>query len=211
MVEIRWFGHSCFEISNSITVILDPHDGESLGFPAPETDADIVLISHEHDDHANGKHLFPCAKIFNDPGKLSFNGVVIKGIQAFHDDVNGTRLGLNTIWRIEVEGINIAHLGDLGHNLNSNQINELGQIDILIIGTGGDLARSFSLINQVNPKVVIPMHYHVDGIIFPYFQMNSVEDFIVNQQRVKKLGESFAIYKKDEIPLEKEIHVFSLT
>ena len=211
MVGIRWLGHSCFEITNNVTIILDPHDGESLGLPTPESDADIVLITHEHDDHANGKHLFPYAKIFNGPGKFSLKDAVIKGIQTFHDDVNGVRLGLNTIWRIDVEGLSVAHFGDLGHSLDCNQLSELGKIDILILGIGGDLTRSFSLIDQVNPKVVIPMHYHVDGIIFPYFQMNSVEDFIGNQQRVKKLRESFAVYQKDRLPMEKEIHVFSLT
>ena len=110
MVGIRWLGHSCFEITNNVTIILDPHDGESLGLPTPESDADIVLITHEHDDHANGKNLFPYAKIFNGPGKFSLKDAVIKGIQTFHDDVNGVRLGLNTIWRIDVEGLSDADI-----------------------------------------------------------------------------------------------------
>jgi L-ascorbate metabolism protein UlaG (beta-lactamase superfamily) len=107
-----------------------------MGLPVPRTEPDVVLISHDHDDHANGRHLFEGAHILDSPCKEIFSGVVFTGVKAFHDDVGGKRMGLNVVFVFELGGVRFAHLGDLGQLLSDEQLGEMGGFDILIAGIG---------------------------------------------------------------------------
>ncbi len=49
-MRICWHGHACWEITNEITLVTDPHDGKSLGISAPDVAGDIILVSHDHYD-----------------------------------------------------------------------------------------------------------------------------------------------------------------
>jgi L-ascorbate metabolism protein UlaG (beta-lactamase superfamily) len=117
MAVVRWYGHSCFEVRGTATILVDPHNGGSMGLPVPSAKPDAVLISHPHDDHANGRFLFEGqgTRIFDAPCEVEIKGVSVLGIGTYHDDVEGARLGKNVVYVFEVEGVRFAHLGDLGH------------------------------------------------------------------------------------------------
>ena len=209
MVTVKWFGHCCYQIQNTATILTDPHDGPSLGLPTPDSQPDIVTISHPHEDHASGRHLFPDATILEEPTHTQIKGATITGVKAYHDDAKGARLGPNTIFVIEIDSIRFAHTGDLGHPLTERHLKEMGHVDILMQGIGREPGRAEENIAKLNPKVVMPMHYNTPGIIFPWFQLPEVDDFIRDKPH-RRLGGNETTYVHDTLPETTEVHVFSL-
>jgi L-ascorbate metabolism protein UlaG (beta-lactamase superfamily) len=194
MALVRWHGHSCFEVGGPPFILIDPHDGGSLGLPAPDVEPDIVLISHPYDD--------PC--------ETEATGVEILGIETYHDDVEGARLGGNAVFVFEVEEVRFAHLGDLGHPLNAKHLRKMGDVDVLFVGAGRDFERTREFILSIQPRVAVPMHYNVEGLIFPYFRLEDVDDFVEGWENVRRLDGPEAVYRKDELPSETRIDVFRL-
>jgi L-ascorbate metabolism protein UlaG (beta-lactamase superfamily) len=176
---ISYLGHSCFKIQDKIgpdgvTVVTDPFD-KSLGLKVPNFEADVVTVSHNHEDHSNYSALRGNPFVIDVPGEYEIKGAMIVGVESFHDDQQGAERGKNIAYRIEVDGISIGHLGDLGHVLSDEEMEQLGVIDILMIPVGGkftiDAKKAVEVVNQIEPRIVIPMHYKlpdsnvdIDGI-----------------------------------------------
>lgn len=162
-MEISWLGYSCFRLKGkNITVVTDPYP-PGLGYSLDKPSADIVTVSHNHANHSYVSTISGQPKVISRPGEYEIGGTLIIGISAFHDAENGASLGKNTIYAIEIDDITICHLGDLGHPLTSNQSEELGNIDVLLVPVGGGTtitaAQAAALIRNIEPKIVIPMHY----------------------------------------------------
>ena len=138
---VNWQGHSCFKIQDKlgpegITLVTDPFNKE-IGLKAPNFEADIVTVSHEHSDHNNVKSIRGNPYIINCPGEYDFKNILVEGVDSSHDEKEGAERGSNTIYRIEMEDISITHLGDLGHVLDPEQLEKLSGTDILLIPVGG--------------------------------------------------------------------------
>jgi L-ascorbate metabolism protein UlaG (beta-lactamase superfamily) len=162
-MEITWLGYSCFRLKGkNITVMTDPF-APGLGYSLDKPNASIVTISHSHKNHSYVSGIAGQPKLINRPGEYEIGGALIIGISAFHDSENGTVLGNNNIYDIEVDDVTVCHLGDLGHPLSSNQTEELGNIDVLLVPIGGgttiSAAQAAALVRNIEPKIVIPMHY----------------------------------------------------
>ncbi|KXA95447.1 hypothetical protein AKJ65_01700 [candidate division MSBL1 archaeon SCGC-AAA259E19] len=170
MVSLRGFGQACFEIKNSITIVTDPHDGESVGLSPPETKGEIVTISHQHFDHSSGRDLVSKeeTEVAKTVGTRKVKGIRIDGIQSYHDKNQGGERGENIIFVFDQGDFRICHLGDLGHKLSSEKIRELGSINILLIPVGGnytiDAREAIEIIEKIEPDIVIPMHYKLSGL-----------------------------------------------
>jgi len=210
---IRWHGHSCFELRDGATVITDPHDGKSIGIPAPNLKGDIVVISHDHFDHncarvVKGQGL----SIIRDPIMTVDRGVRIQGIETCHDSQNGEKRGKNIVFKIEMDGVTFCHLGDLGHMLDEEQLAQIGVPDILFIPVGNvftlDVKSAVRLAEEMRPKVVIPMHYRIGGLSL---SIRPVDDFLAGfpEDRVLKVGNEME-FKQNELPENGEVWVFSL-
>jgi len=169
MAKIIWAGQSCFqiEVSNSrdheADIVIDPYD-EETGLKMPSLSADILLVSHQHHDHNNIKAVKGEPFLVEGPGEYEVKGVFIQGIPSFHDDVNGKERGPNTIYIIEAEEMRFCHLGDLGQKLlTDEQVDKIGAVDVLMVPVGGeytiDSASAQKIIGQIDPKIVIPMHF----------------------------------------------------
>ncbi|AFK85797.1 MULTISPECIES: MBL fold metallo-hydrolase [Thermoanaerobacterium] len=171
-MKIRYFGHSCFKIvsENGTSVVTDPFD-KTVGYPLPETEADIVTSSHSHFDHNYFKAVKGDYKIVNTPGEHDVKGVHIKGVSVFHDDEHGAKRGKNIIFVIEVDGIKVCHAGDLGHILTDDMIKDIGDIDVLMVPIGGyytiDDRQAVKVVEQLKPKLTIAMHYRTSNVDFP--------------------------------------------
>ena len=155
-MKITWNGHSCFTLSTADgTAVLDPYADLSVpGYKPLKLTADLVLCSHGHSDH-NGSQ---CVALSGKPCSIT-----VETIASWHDDAEGAKRGDNTIHVLGTEGMRIAHLGDLGCELSAEQINLLQDLDVLMIPVGGfftiDAEQAAEIIRQLQPRVVIPMHY----------------------------------------------------
>lgn len=163
-MDIYYLGHSSFRIKGkSVTVVTDPYSASiGLRFPKHVT-ADIVTISHDHADHNAVKEIDGTPFIISGPGEYEVKGVGVIGIGTYHDGDKGQKRGRNTIYRIDIDDIAIVHLGDLGHELSKETLEELGSVDILLVPCGGhytiDAEQASKVVSEIEPSVVIPMHY----------------------------------------------------
>jgi L-ascorbate metabolism protein UlaG (beta-lactamase superfamily) len=212
LLQIRWHGHSCFEITDTITVVTDPHDGKSIGIPAPSVIGDIILVSHDHYDHNSVKSVMKdTSKIVTDPRKRTIDAVQITGIEAFHDTSGGAKRGRVILYKFTCDDITFCHLGDLGHELDSKTIQQIGKVDILFVPIGGiytlDADQAWKVINTIKPKIVVPMHYKIEGLSMP---IAGVDSFLDNKEyKILKVGNEIDI-EEDDLPKEPEVWVFTL-
>ena len=167
-MKIQWFGQSCFGITSQsgLKFITDPYQtGLSPRFLyAPvNAAANVVTVSHNHGDHNNAAAISGNPVIVWNAGITTVKGLEIKGIITFHDTVKGAGLGANIVFTFQMDGIRLAHLGDLGHPLSSEQIAELKGTDILFVPAGCRDSLKFqdgiALWPQLKPHIVIPIHY----------------------------------------------------
>lgn len=182
-MEIKYINHSSFVIkTKSATVVLDPFSN-STGIKFPKTPADIVTISHSHEDHSNIGGIEGSPIVFDWPGEFEYQGVAIKGIATFHDAENGSKRGKNVMFRIISEKVNVLHCGDLGHDLDDKTIEEIGPVDVLCIPVGGtytiDAQVAAHITKKIDPAIVIPMHFQNEGLDKKAFaELQPVTDFL---------------------------------
>lgn len=167
-MEIYWLGHSCFRLKGKdTTVIVDPFNPE-IGYQLGKYEADIVVVTHQHSGHNYIEGIQGESKPVVSPGEYEIANVFLTGIGTFHDDKNGELRGKNISYSIEIEGISICHLGDLGHVPSSRIVGELGRVDVLLVPVGGistiDATGAADVVRRLEPKVVIPMHYKTPSI-----------------------------------------------
>ena len=231
-VTIKWHGQSFFEIKSSAgTVIaIDPHNLEAYG--PRHVKADAVLISHWHIDHCAvdpidnlpGPKPKPSdAKIIvglKNPKGYSGNrkddefnlvnekvkDVTIRSFPSYHDEVQGMRRGKNTIFVLDVDGLRIVHLGDLGHQLTASQLKKLGKVDVLMVPVGGSYTLNGSdakkVVEQIKPsRYVIPMHYGTKV----YRHLLGPDEFLEDQDEkfVKKFKLNELVIDTDAVPRKK--------
>ncbi len=182
-MDITFLGHSSFRIKGkSASVVTDPFDSKSVGLSFPSVDADIVTISHDHDDHNKQELVKNVRKVVAGPGEYEIMGISIIGTRTFHDNRKGKDRGVNTIYLMEIDGMHLVHLGDLGHELEQKMIEDLGDIDVLMVPVGGEYTINYTLaakvVQTIEPKITIPMHYQVKGLNQNTFaKLTGVDDF----------------------------------
>ncbi|WGI17395.1 MBL fold metallo-hydrolase [Methanonatronarchaeum sp. AMET-Sl] len=188
-MEIKWWGHACFEIKNQSTVVTDPHDGKSIGLKPPSPKADLILVSHDHYDHNAVSTVKGEPVTISSIGNSTARGIKINGIQTYHDKSQGGQRGKNLIYKFKLDNKTICHLGDLGHIPNQKTIKKIGNIDILFIPVGGNFTinaeEAKQIINLIKPKIAIPMHYKIPGITIPIDGIDKFKEEINNYQEVK--------------------------
>lgn len=213
MLQIRWHGHACWEITDEKTIVTDPHDGKSIGIPAPSVTGDIILVSHNHYDHNSGIKLVEKngAKVVTDGRKRTIENIEISGFDSFHDEARGAKRGNNIMYKFIVDGIKFCHLGDLGHDLDGETIEKIGDVDILFIPVGGtftvDEKKAWTVINKIKPKIIVPMHYKIGGLSI---SIAGIDPFLEQSKyKVIHVGNEIDIERED-LPTEPEVWTFTL-
>ncbi len=167
-MDISWLGHSCFRIRGShTTVITDPYSPD-LGYSLGKPTARIVTVSHQHPGHSYVQGVGGEPKLVTGPGEYEISGVLIIGMATFHDQEEGKKRGKNTVYLIEVDEVLVCHLGDLGHVLTSEQVEEIENVDVLLLPVGGvstiNASMAAEVVRRLEPKVVVPMHYQIEAL-----------------------------------------------
>ncbi len=205
-MEIDWFGHSCTRLrTREATVVNDPYE-KTIGLSFPRPRADIVTISHNHagHDYADGVRGEP--KIVNSPGEYEISGVFLTGVQTYHDKRSGKDRGKNTAYVINIDGLNVCHLGDLGHVPTQAQAESFGNVDILLIPVGGGGALNASdateVVSLFEPQIVIPIHYRVPDLAV---KLDSVDKFIKEMGITAPEKVETLKVTKDSLPKETQV------
>lgn len=202
-MEISYLGHSSFKIkTKTATVITDPFDPSAVGLKYSGVEGDIVTVSHPHHDHNAIDRVAGVKKVFDGPGEYEVMGVSIIGYPSFHDTKQGEERGKNTIFVIEAEGLRIAHLGDLGHTLSDDLVNEMGGVDVLMVPVGGKFTlgakEAAEIVGKVDPYFTIPMHYAVPGLNPQTFAgLEPVEPFLKEIGRAVENLPKLALKRED--------------
>lgn len=214
-MKVKFLGHAAFLITSDtgVRIITDPYkpgcfDG-GIKYDQITEEADIVTISHEHDDHnetkINGDPTFvksADAKVIKD--------IKISGVNVYHDTSKGKERGTNIIFNMIIDRMNIVHLGDLGHDLSPEEIKGIGNVDVLFVPVGGyftiDAKVAESVINVLKPKIVIPMHFKTDKCGFP---IAPIDDFVQGKE-VEKIDRELEV-TKEGLPEKTTVYVLSPT
>lgn len=201
---ITWYGQACFKIqSGDLVIAIDPF-GKEIGFTPPRFKADVAVVTHGHFDHANLETLGGEPFAITGPGEYETKGVVVRGVETFHDAAGGRERGLNTIYKIEVEGLKLLHLGDFGEEkLREETLEEIGDVDILFIPVGGTYTiegdAAARITRQIEPAIVIPMHYKLPGV---KANLAGPEQFLKEMGVKDAVAQEKLAIKKKDIPEE---------
>lgn len=163
-MDITWYGHSCFRLKNrTTTIITDPYD-KSLGLPMPRLKGDIVTVSHDTAHHNHVEAVKSDFKLINAPGEYEIGGVFITGIYLPRNGTT-TPTDKNHLFVIRIDDVSVCHLGDLNQIPTQSQVENLGNIDVLLVPVGGNNAlnagQASEIISLIEPLLVVPMHFHL--------------------------------------------------
>ncbi len=215
-MEVTYLGHSCFRIKGKKNIIVTDPFEDYVGFKMPRVSADIITLSHHHQDHNNVSAVKGTTKrkepfVVDGPGEYEISGVSIFGIASFHDKSSGSKRGENTIYLITIDGLRLAHLGDLGHKLTETELEEVNGVDILFIPVGGtytiDDNEAIEVIGQIEPRIIIPMHYKTADMRPEFGIEITVDDFLKAIGEEGNKAKDRLIISKDKLPEEREIVV----
>ncbi len=208
-MRVKWLGHACFLITSrdGLRVITDPYAvGGGINYSPIKETADVVSVSHGHDDHSNVSALKGKPEIINNAGIKTAKGIQFRGVATFHDEAQGRQRGSNTVFCFTIDDIKLCHLGDLGHVLNPELVSEIGAVDILFVPVGGyftiDAAVATQVCDQLGSKVIIPMHFKTPKCAYP---IADVEDFLKGKKNVRRIDNSEVDFEVEKLPANTEI------
>jgi L-ascorbate metabolism protein UlaG (beta-lactamase superfamily) len=180
-MRVEWYGQSAFRLSDGEKrVFIDPFGdmaaiserGLTWEYPAIDAAADLVLVTHEHQDHNAVDVISGDPEVLRSTaGRLESSLGEVIAIASEHDDVAGTQRGPNTIFVFELGGIRVAHFGDFGQSaLRDEQAAAVGEVDLLILPAGGGPTigggQAAEIAERIAPRWVVPMHYRTERISF---------------------------------------------
>lgn len=184
-MRLTYYGHAAFlvEAADGTRIIIDPYlsgaFGGSFAYAPIDEPADLVMATHEHDDHGAVGTIPGHPRVLVHPVSQSFRGVDIIGISSAHDPDGGRTRGSNTLIVVDDGEVRVAHMGDLGHELDLRTRDALGRVDVLLIPVGGtytiDASQAAHVVSSLAPRVVIPMHYKTSRADMP---LARVDDFL---------------------------------
>ncbi len=190
-MKIKFLGHASFVItaSDNTAILTDPYQpgafGGAIGYDSITDRVDVATISHEHEDHAGISGLTSRPLIVR--GECRAKGITFDALSTYHDDQEGQARGENRIFAFEVDEIRVCHFGDLGHTLTPEQVEALGKVNVALIPVGGEFtvgpSEAWEIITQLNPNIVIPMHFKTPKVGFP---LATIDRFLEGKSNVRR-------------------------
>ena len=163
-MELVWIGHSCFRLRGKDAAVITDPCSKSSGYSLGRTSADLVTVSNGHPHHNAADEVGGDPTVLDGPGEYEVRGVTVTGVRTNLPHAEGTR---NTAYIIEVDDVRICHLGDLANLPSTDQIELMKDVHVLLVPVGGQCtigaAEAVEVISQIEPKLVVPMHYATDA------------------------------------------------
>lgn len=214
MVEIAYLGHSCFRIKGkTAAIVCDPYDSY-VGFKMPSSvEGDVVTVSHGHKDHSFVAGVKGEPFVISEPGEYEIKEVEILGFSTSHDEKSGTERGGNVVYYFKIDNLGIVHLGDLGHRLSPEQVEAVNEVDILLVPVGGfytiDATGAHEVIDQLEPKIVVPMHFRTKKHDVKVFGKVEGLDVFLKEMGEEKVEpqKKLKIKSRADLPEERKIVV----
>lgn len=202
-MQITWYGHSCFLLTaeNGYSILTDPCDRET-GYELHDIVCDAVTVSHDHRDHNCLSGVEGTPLVIHTPGEHQAGDLSVTGFETFHDDAEGAKRGKNIVFRFGIDGLNVLHLGDLGHMLSDELIEQIGPVDVLLAPIGGvytiDAPTATKLADALHAKVLIPMHYKTPAL---HFNIEGLEPLLAANasRRVHSLNANTAALTRESL------------
>ncbi len=171
-MELTWYGLGCFRIVERgfPSVVMDPFNEEETGLVLPRSRAEVVTSSAllEEAQSARWKGLRGVTHTLAGPGEYEIGGLFITGVATFRDRKHGAELGPNVVFSINVNGVVVCHLGEIGHTPTQAQVEAMGSVNVLLIPVGlpGGLvpAMASEIVSLIEPDIVVPMNYRTPGL-----------------------------------------------
>jgi hypothetical protein len=213
-LTVRWYGQGfIYIISNvGIRIALDPFGEESVDYKFPlRLQADVVLISSEQDEVSAGDRLFGSPQIFRSTTAVGMNkarGNLFKGVETFLDNQQGDQLGENTSYSFTLDGIRFAHLGEIGHALNSEQVRQIGQVDVLFLPVGistVSVADLRKMAADLGAKIIVPICYAT--IYNPKLNLRKLDDFLEGATNIQNWDTNAFTLSAKTLPITPTIYV----
>ena len=210
-MEITWYGHSCFRLTerNLATVVCDPFDHKHVGYDALKLKADIVTVSHESPSHNFIQAVKSDSRLINGPGEFEIGGVFITGVQTNGHSKKTEAEPVNTLYLFDYNGVTVLHLGDLNRVPSQTEVEDLGPVHIVLVPVGGvgglNAAKAAEVVSLLEPNIVIPMHF---GTPATTLKLDSLQKFLkeMGQENVETLP-SIKVAGKGSLPDETRVVV----
>lgn len=201
-MKITWLGHSSFKLEESTgtTIVTDPYHSY-VGYEMPKVDADIVTVSHAHNDHCYVSKVGGDPTVLNRAGAYEIGGVHILARRSYHDDKKGALRGDNIIFKYRMDGVDVCHMGDIGEECNAILVESLMPVNVLLIPVGGnytiDAVQAKEYVDRIMPDVVIPMHYKTKDCEFDIEKVNEFLDLFEDENVIYADGSTVEFDRAD--------------
>lgn len=206
-MTITWHGEGMVKLvgktDQTVTLVFDPYSEKETGLRPPRPESEIVLVSADRPESGNVEALGGKPFVITGPGEYDVRGVGIRGIPSYHDNEQGKKFGRNTIYIVNLEGISICHLGCLGHTLSERQVDDIGNVDVLLVPVGGERTigakAAVEVVNEIEPRVVIPTHFALPKL---KYKLADVGAFLKEMGASATKPEPRLKLKKSDLPRE---------
>ena len=215
-MRVSWYGHACFRLEGAgVSVITDPYTPELAGLDAVTDTADLVLMSSALDEaHSNAAMIAGSPRVLNAldaveaPASLG-SGIVVEAVAAMEGVDRSDDPKANALYRFELDGLAICHMGDVGRPLTQAQLEPLsGRVDVLfaLAGAGPTIALDDldEAIARIGPRVVIPMHYRTPSLLY---NVGPLEDFLAHRAGDAIVRHEGSAFELDALPDALTVHV----
>lgn len=217
---MKWLGHACFYFTTpgGVRVLTDPFDAK-VPYPRAPLECDVVTMSHEHGDHNSREGLLGSPMILRgldesmEVRRLSetVGDASFRTVASFHDAEGGAKRGKNAIFVMDFAGLKVVHLGDLGHELSLEQVQEIGPCDVLLVPVGGyytmDGKTAAKVAKSLSPRITVPMHFKTNYIAS--WPVSGPSNFLATQERVREVGQEVNV-DRWTLPERPEVWVFGV-
>ncbi len=201
-MKLTWLGHSSFKLEESTgtTIVTDPYHSH-IGYGMPDVKADIVTMSHAHDDHNNLECVSGDPAVLNKAGAYEIGGVHILANNTYHDEKKGVLRGENLVFKYRMDGVDLCHMGDIGEECNAFLVETLMPVNVLMIPVGGtytiDAAQAKEYVDRIMPDIVIPMHYKTKDCDMDIDKLNEFLDLFDDENIIHAQSETVEFDRAD--------------